>query len=310
MKPFKNYYKFFFLYLVFSFNLFDGFSQQFVRIDNLEIPDLKKDEQFVCHLAYCLSYNETYEQSSWVAYELTHQELNGKISRTNHFLSDPAIKTKSAEGYDYMGKGYDRGHLAPAADMSWSQQAMNESFYYSNMSPQVPSFNRGIWENIEEFVRRNAKLESSLYVVTGPVLRKGLSVIGPNEVAVPEYFYKVLLVYKKDEMKGIGILIPNKDLDGPINKYAVSIDEVEKATGINFFPLLPDVIEKKLESSFSISQWKWDSRMTEQEEIDAGQQNVISEKTGASIRCIGFTKKGKRCKKNTTNTNSRCNLHQ
>jgi endonuclease G len=90
--------------------------------------------------------------------------------RKDNFRSDPKVKTGSAALSDYKGSGYDRGHLAPAADFKWSATAMSESFYMSNMSPQVPGFNRGIWKNIESTVRNWAVENDEIYIVTGPVL--------------------------------------------------------------------------------------------------------------------------------------------
>ena len=105
-------------------------------------------EQIVNHLGYSLSYNEKNEQASWVAYELTADQVRGTVKRKDSFRSDPLIKTGSASLSDYKGSGYDRGHLAPAADMKWSTTAMSESFFMSNMSPQLPGFNRGIWKKL------------------------------------------------------------------------------------------------------------------------------------------------------------------
>ena len=115
------------------------------KIPNLELPKPKENEQIINHFAYTLSYNELFEQANWVAYELTDIETISHFERTNKFIVDDLVKTGSASNDDYKKSGYDRGHLAPAGDMGWSEQAMKESFYYSNMSPQNPSFNRGIW---------------------------------------------------------------------------------------------------------------------------------------------------------------------
>ena len=109
---------------------------------NMEIPATENEKSIVHHTAYSLLYSEEHEQAIWIAYELTSEETNKKFDRSDKFIVDPAIKTGSATTADYTGSGYDRGHLAPAADMSWSNQTMQESFYYSNMSPQDPSFNR------------------------------------------------------------------------------------------------------------------------------------------------------------------------
>ena len=190
-----------------------------------------------------------------VAYELTAQEVQGIVSRSDDFRADPEIITGSATLVDYRGSGYDRGHLAPAADMKWSEEAMSESFYMSNMSPQAPGFNRGIWRSLESRVRSWAVENGAVYVVTGGILSSGLPTIGPDSISVPEYFYKVILDYQEPELKGIGSILPNQGSKSSLKTYAVSIDSVEQRTGIDFFPSLPDDIEDKLEASVDLSLW-------------------------------------------------------
>lgn len=226
-----------------------------VHIDSLEIPEIPMNAQVVVHAGYTLSYNEMHEQANWVAYELTEKETEGKYKRANKFIVDPDIITGSAESKDYKKSGYDQGHMAPAADMAWSKTAMKESFYYSNMSPQEPGFNRGIWKNLEEQLRTWAIDNKAIYVVTGPVLTEGLPAIGPNKVSVPKYYYKVVLDYSWPEIKGIGFILPNEKSEDRLQNYAVSIDSVEKVTGINFFYKLPDDQEKYIESIFDVGAW-------------------------------------------------------
>jgi len=209
-------------------------------LSKLEIPKTNPKDIIITHTGYTLLYNETHEQSSWIAYELTKEETNKIYERTDKFISDPKVKTGTATDKDYAGSGYDRGHLAPASDMGWSVTAMAESFYYSNMSPQTPSFNRGVWKRLEELARTWAIENNSIYIVTGPVLTTGLNTIGSNKVSVPNYFYKVILDYSEPSIKGIGFIIPNTNSSEPLQQFAVSIDSVEKFTGIDFFSLLAD----------------------------------------------------------------------
>lgn len=240
-----------------------SFSQQKVNTPTkLEIPGLKTNEVVISHYAYSLSFNEPNEQANWVAYELTSAETNSTIKRSNKFIPDPLVKTGTADDQDYAGSGFDKGHLAPAGDMGWSVTSMKESFFYSNMSPQVPGFNRGIWKRAEELVRSWAKEYKSVYVVTGPVLTKGLKTIGHDKVIVPKYFYKVILDYNAPGIKGIGFIIPNASSSEPLQRFAVTIDSVEKVTGIDFFPLLPDPQEKAIESSLNVKEWSWEKSKT------------------------------------------------
>ena len=216
--------------------------------NELELPLMKGNIPIIKHLGYAFQYSEKHEQAFWVGYELTKKETEKAFERTDEFIPDPAVSTGTATVADYLKSGYDRGHLAPAADMGWSQQAMAESFYFSNMSPQEPGFNRGIWKNLEEQVRTWAKAYDSIYVVTGPVLKDGLVQLGPNGVSIPKYYYKVILDNTGDDAKAIGFLMPNQASKEPLEKFAVSVDQVEQETGIDFFNKLPDSRENAFEN--------------------------------------------------------------
>ena len=239
-----------------------------------ELPKPKPSDVIIHHVGYVLSYNETHEQANWVAYELTLEEVKGTFKRTNDFRPDLKVKTGSATLADYRGSGYDRGHLAPAADMKWSTVAMSESFYMSNMSPQRPSFNRGIWKRLEEQVRKWAVDNKSVYIATGGVLIPGLSKIGPNGVSIPKMFYKVILDYQEPELKGIGFVLPNRGSKEPLQNYAVTIDKVESLTGIDFFYALPDEIEEEIESKISLRKWIFSRTKTSYKQYSKREQLV------------------------------------
>lgn len=224
------------------------------------LPKLRTNEVIISHKGYSLVYSEEHEQAIWVAYELTAEETKKEFKRTDKFIPDPMIATGSADVDDYKKSGFDRGHLAPAADMGWDSIVMMESFYFSNMSPQRAEFNRGIWADLEALVRVWAKENKALYITTGPVLRKGLPQIGHNGVSVPEYYYKVILDFTEPSIKAIGFIMKNEGSDLPVQSYAVSIDSVEKVTGLDFFEALPDRDEKGLESEVDIREWSWDIR--------------------------------------------------
>ena len=221
-----------------------------------------KGHEVHAYTGFELCYREDYEVAEWVSYTLTKEECNAVFERTNNFRSDTKISTLSATPQDYTKSGYDRGHLAPAADMEWSAKSVSDSFLMSNMTPQEPQFNRGLWKTLEEAVRTWAKTFGEVFVATGPVLEKPASeykTIGQNKVAVPEYFYKVLLAQLNDSQNtiiGIGFILPNTKCEGTIYDYAVSIDEVEKRTGIDFYSALPDKEENVIEASKSLGSWK------------------------------------------------------
>ena len=223
----------------------------------IEIPALSETDIVINHFGFSLLYNEEHEQASWVAYELTSTEINKIFDRTNKFILDPQVKTTTASGKDYLKSGYDRGHLAPASDMGWSSITMAESFYYSNISPQTPEFNRGVWKRLEELVRSWAIKYETINIVTGPILTPGLPAIGPNQVTVPNLFYKVILDYNGKDVKGIGFILPNLGSKEILQSYAVSIDSVESLTGIDFFHMLNDDQEIYLESAICLECWSW-----------------------------------------------------
>ena len=215
---------------------------------------------------YSLCYRESYELAEWSAYCLERGELAKNASRTNDFRADPAITTGSASLADYRGSGYDRGHLAPAADFAYAASAMSETFYMSNMTPQAPAFNRGIWQQLEAQVRRWAAEYGRAYVVAGPVLDAPASdyaAIGENAVAVPRAFYKVVLLplYADDAdaatpddcaaLLAYAFVIPNEKCESSFYDYAVPIDAVEALTGIDFFYQLDDALEAALEAGLA-----------------------------------------------------------
>ena len=292
------------------------------EIDSLELPSVHLSDQIVRHAGYVLSYNEKYEQANWVAYQLTAEKTDKKYGRTNKFIPDPDVQTGSATQEDYNGAGYDRGHLAPAADMGWSEQTMAESFFFSNMSPQVPSFNRGIWKKLEEQVRDWAIDYHKIYIATGPVFSSDMSVIGVHHVAVPKYYYKVILDYNPPDIKAIGFILPNEASSESLQHFAVSVDSVEKMTHLDFFTRLQDQVEAQTEHRLCLECWSWDKPIRSEEHaavktvehqeehpVQHPSAHVLSVSTEA-IQCRGITKKGTRCKKMTKDPSGFCNLHQ
>ncbi len=253
---------------------------QIIFADNLEIPVCagstsssgKADDHEIRRFQnFTICYRESYEQAEWAAYCLEKSELVKNANRGDDFRADPEISTGSATLSDYRGSGYDRGHLAPAADFAFSEEAMSESFYLSNMSPQAGDLNRITWQYLEGQVRTWAETYGRVYVVTGPVLEKDASQyasIGKNKVSVPEYYYKVLLApLYADETdaqspesaaaaQAVAFILPNSKCDKPFWDYAVSIDEVERRTGLDFFAIMTDSLENALETNESVESWR------------------------------------------------------
>jgi len=216
-----------------------------------ELPKCKNGVLYK-HTYYTFKYSEKHEQPFWVAYKLSPQFLEKNSERSNRFKEDKIVITGSASLNDYKKSGYDRGHLAPAGSMVYDKIAMNESFYMSNMSPQVPGFNRGIWKKLESKVRNWALASDSLYVVTGPILKDITKTIGANKISVPTAYYKVLLRFVKGKVKTCAYILPNKKSNAPLVNYICPIDLVEKITGIDFNESLPDKVEYNLEHDYDV----------------------------------------------------------
>jgi endonuclease G len=242
---------------VLAFFVLSGFIYFSSTVDHLplETPKLKDGETYLHHLAYGFVYDEAHEQAKWVAYSLTKKEAMGSLERSDQFKEDPIVPTGTATNADYAKSGFDRGHLAPAADMRWSTQSMDESFYYSNMSPQVPAFNRGIWKKLEEQVRDWAISMDSILIVTGPILEPNLPSIGKNKVSVPKYYFKAILDFKGSHSKAIAFVLPNEGSKLPLMDFALTIDELEHRTNMDFFYQLADDLEQKIESSNCKTCW-------------------------------------------------------
>jgi endonuclease G len=213
--------------------------------------------QIIQHDNYTLSYKEEYEQAEWVAYELKKGRYSNQDYQRPFFIEDPKVKTGSADWRNYKNSGYDKGHLCAAGDMKFSKAAFEETFYTSNISPQDREFNSGIWNRLEQKTRYWANKYDGIYVVTGGVLKDNLETIGKEDVAVPDYFYKVLLNKNNGNYKMIAFLIPNEDSEKGLYEFVVSVDEIEKLTGINFFPKLEDSIENQLEKSSDYKNWSF-----------------------------------------------------
>ena len=215
-------------------------------------------DALVSRWGYALGYAEYHEQAAWVLYRLTGDRVSGKaVRRGSRFSEDPAITTGSAAPADYRDSGFDRGHLAPAADMAYSPLTMKESFYMSNISPQRPKFNRGVWKRLESQVRFFAAAEKDICVGTGPVLPvTKTETVGRNRVTVPTHFYKVVYDRTPPE-KMIGFIVPNGESRRPLREFAVPVSVVEALTGLDFFSRVPQPKQILLETTLSVADWRW-----------------------------------------------------
>lgn len=213
--------------------------------------------QLVKHDYYTLSYNEKYEQAEWVAYELKKSFVRNSNFDRPYFIEDPKVKTGSADWRNYKKSGYDKGHLCPAGDMEFAVNTYNDTFFTSNIAPQTHDFNAGVWNRLEQKVRYWATKYDGVYVVTGGVLQAGLKTIGQEKVLVPNYFYKIVLKKSNGQYKMIAFLVPNAKSDKPLYDFVVSVDRIEKMTGIDFFAKLDDATENSLEKNSDYKAWSF-----------------------------------------------------
>ena len=237
------------------------------RLPEKESPELSAEELMkvitnptldtipLSYKAMEVSFNPAMHQPNWVAWELTSDETYGTIKRDSQFYADESVDG-CAKPYDYSYSGYDRGHMAPAGDMKWDADAMRETFCLVNICPQAKVLNTGTWKRLEEKCRTIARIDSALIIVCGPVLTDSISdYIGDTGVAVPKRFFKVVLSPYTIPMRGIGFIMANDRVKGGMQAAAVSIDEVERITGHDFFSALPDSIEDHIESACDFNGW-------------------------------------------------------
>jgi len=263
------------------------------------------------HKYYKLCYNESDEQAKWVAYSLTNVQVNTNLcDRTDDFRIDPNVKTGTATLEDYKGSGYDRGHLCPAADRHFSCDAMSETFFMSNMSPQTPGFNRGIWKKLEELVRGWALKYENIFVVTGPVLNdEKLGAIGNCKVTVPKYYYKTVLRIDESCWTCIALVLTNESGNKAWSDYVITVDSLERLTSIDFYPGLPDSVENIIESRKNLFEWNIESPVAYENKIN-GKTTTDKNNTISTLKqCTGTTQAGTQCKRMTKDPSGKCWQH-
>lgn len=259
-----------------------------------------KSQKILKYQAFTILYDKSIKNPVWASYCLEKKFSFGVVDRSD-FAADHNMKASAVES-DFYKSGYDRGHIVPAYDMSWSYQSSFESFFYTNISPQVPAFNRGIWKRLESQVRTWAKENEKIYVVTGPVLKDSKTKIGKN-VVVPKYFFKAILDIKDPEVKSIAFVLPNESCGYPLFKYAITVDSVEKLIGYDLFPNLPDSLGSIIESRIDIGLWSWTPT------VDT-KNSVKSSKAKTTVRCKGITKDGHQCRRMTSDPSGYCWQHK
>ncbi len=224
----------------------------------MELPSYSEADCIIEYNGYTVSYDEDSRIPIWVAYELTAEESNGTIGRSGkNFRPDEKANVVQADNYDYRGSGWSRGHMAPAGDFKWDEGAMWDTFYYTNCCPQDEKLNNGSWNVLENKVRSWARQFGSVFVVTGPIIGKNENgKIGTHLITVPDAFYKAVLVYTDESYHGIAFLMLNNSTTQRLAESCLSINELEKISGINFFPTLEDSIEETIEEEVDLNLWR------------------------------------------------------
>lgn len=246
-----------FIFLLLTTFLFYSFKKEIIENKNSNFRIIKNNylpsslnNQVIQRKYYVLCYSEQHEQPLWTSY-VTYPLLikNAIYQRKNHFKQDPLILTESSNPNYYNGSGFDKGHIIPAGDMRFNEEALEETFYTSNISPQIPGFNRGMWSELEQRVRNKIIIDNdTVQIVSGPLLSNNLIKL-KNSISIPKFYYKIYFNYSKM----IVILLEHKKynkLDKP-NNYVISVDSLEKLTGIDYFQNLPKPIQDKLEKEIN-----------------------------------------------------------
>ena len=223
------------------------------------VPKVKDSprERIIEYEGFTVSYNSQLHIPMWVSYELTAEETTGPFSRDGKdYQPDPYAQVSQADASDYRRSGWTRGHLAPAADFRWSDTAMTQTFYYTNICPQDGQLNNRYWATLEKHVRGWAKQFGKVLVVTGPILGNDVRKIGAHGVAVPDAFFKAILAKNGDGWTSIGFVMINTPDPRLLKDCAMTVNAVEKLTGLDLFDFLDNSIEETVENILDYKTWR------------------------------------------------------
>lgn len=229
--------------------------EDFSNIKSLELPSYLESATVLKKHGFTIGFSKKHRHAYWVAYKLDCNETKGEIPRSNYFREDQILGKYSPSTDDYYASGYDKGHLIPAADNKSDSLSMHDSFLMSNVSPQIPGFNRGLWKKLEEKVRDWACVYDSLYIITGAVLGSELTHLGNNKVAIPDYYYKSILVYNKSHQSMISYYLYQYTKDDNLDNFIITTDSLESILGYDLFYNLNDSLEAELESKIDTTFW-------------------------------------------------------
>ena len=247
------------------------------EVCRLELPSIRPNEHIInyvgyddiCYgqssertidfekIAYSVSYDEIHKQPRWVAYSLSKEELYGYARRKGkQFHQDDSVPYKQADKSDYRGSGWTHGHLAPAADFSWSDKALDNTFYYTNISPQSETLNTGSWQKLENRVRSWAEMFGEVYIITGPIIGNAENgTIGMNQITIPDAFYKAVLTRDGESYQAVAFILENSSTPQSYTKCCLSINKIESIIGIDLFCALDNNIEEIIEDNYNKDFW-------------------------------------------------------
>lgn len=211
--------------------------------------------QDIQYTGFTVNFNPEMHVPNYVAWDLTAEKVHGTIPRKNDFKADPNVAGCSTLD-DYYKSGFDRGHMAPSADMKWSNDAMSDCFYLTNMCPQTSNLNSGRWNQLETKCRQWVEQDSTLIIICGPILTDRLTrTIGNSKVIVPQRFFKIIYAPYAAEPMMLAFVLSNNALPEQLKEASRSVDEIEELTGLDFFSTLPDEVENILEAKNSYGIW-------------------------------------------------------
>lgn len=263
---------------------------------NWEMPAINAANTFVAHtvsadgsdvLNYSYEWNATMKHAEWVAFSFDEQTCKDVTGRTDAWDVDPLLPAElQTSNANHTNDGFDRGHICASEDRVWSVDANKQTFYFSNMSPQLASFNQKFWVSVENQIRKWGRAipttYDKVYVVKGGTLNhllkgftgavKGADGKIPTTdadgftmkgLACPQYYFAAVLSEKDGAYKAIAFLVEHKEglpeepTTAELQQYVVSIDSLETFSGIDFFCNLPDDLEDEVESAYNTSDWAW-----------------------------------------------------
>lgn len=214
-------------------------------------------EQVKEYTGFIVSFNKDNHTPNYVAWELLASEVSGSINRDEYdYWQDPEIEGCPTRDYAYATSGFQRGHMCPAADQKWSIEAMRDCMVMANMCPQLPEINEKAWATLEAKERQWAKRDGAIWIIAGPIYYEtDTQRIGYSQVRVPTAFFKVFLYNDPLNPRTIAFVYPNGSAPGNMDSYAMSVDQLEKELGYDFFPGLPDEVEDTIEATYHFYDW-------------------------------------------------------